>query len=82
MKKYQAELAIFDETGAIIGWDFDSIQDYIEAENAEEAIYQAKEYIRDCIVDNGGDPETEHTEVRVREVIDAAYGDYGEWIYE
>lgn len=76
MKKYEVELAIFNDSGAIEMWDCDSIPDYIEADSEIEAIDLAKAYIDD----QGGDSKNE--EFRAREVIDASYGDYGDYVYD
>lgn len=38
-------------------------------------------YLWDCMINNGHDPDKEDIIIRAREVIDASYGDYGEWVY-
>ena len=81
MKKFTVETAII-ENGTVVGWDADAIQDYVEAIDAEEAMDFARDYLRDCIINNGGDPDGEEITLRAREVIDTECGDYGEWIYE
>lgn len=81
MKKFTVETAII-ENGTVVGWDADAIQDYVEAINAEEAMDFARDYLRDCIISNGGNPDGEEITLRAREVIDTECGDYGEWIYE
>lgn len=67
MKQYEVELAIINQDGIIELWDADAIQDYITAESAEEALDLAKDYIRDCIINNGKDPDKEIIELRARE---------------
>lgn len=42
----------------------------------------ARDYLCDCIISNGGDPDEEEIVLRAREVIDDECGDFGEWIYE
>lgn len=81
MKKFTVETAII-ENGTVVGWDADAIQDYAEAIDAEEAMDFARDYLRDCIINNGGDPDEEEIVLRAREVIDTECGDYGEWVYE
>ena len=81
MKKFDVEIAI-TENEAITGWDSDAVQDYVEAIDAEEAMDFARDYLRNCMINNGFDPEEEEIVLRAREVIDAGCGDYGEWIYE
>lgn len=81
MKKFTVETAII-ENGTVVGWDADAIQDYVEAIDAEEAMDFARDYLRDCIISNGGDPDKEEIVLRTREVIDDECGDFGEWIYE
>ena len=76
MKKFDVEMA------TITGWDADAIQDYVEAIDAEEAMDLARDYLRDCIISNGGDPDEEEIVLRAREVINDECGDFGEWIYE
>ena len=67
MKKFEVELAII-ENGIITMWDADAVQDYIDAENAIEAMDLAKDYLRDCIINNGVDPDEQIIELRAREV--------------
>ena len=81
MKKFTVETAII-ENGTAVGWDADAIQDYVEAIDAEEAMDFARDYLRDCIISNGGDPDEEEIALRGREVINDECGDFGEWIYE
>ena len=81
MKKFTVETAII-ENGTVVGWDADAIQDYVEAIDAEEAMDFARDYLRDCIISNGGDPDEEEIVLRTREVINDECGDFGEWIYE
>ncbi len=80
MKKYQAEEAI-RKNGTIVGWDADAFQRDIEADTEGEAYEQAKQYIFDSIVSNGEDPDEADITVRVREIINAQYGEYGKWYY-
>ena len=82
MKKFTVEIAITDENGTITGWDSDAVQDYAEAIDAEEAMDFARDYLTECIINNGGDPNEISIILRAQEVIDAGCGDYGEWIYE
>ena len=82
MKSYAIEIAITDENGTITGWDSDAVQDYVEADSEIEAIELTKDYLHDCIIDNGGDPDEVPIILRAREVIDASCGDYGEWVYD
>ena len=81
MKKFTVETAII-ENGTVVGWDADAIQDYVEAIDAEEAMDFARDYLRDCIISNGGDPDEEEIVLRAREVINDECGDFGERIYE
>lgn len=81
MKKFTVETAII-ENGTVVGWDADAIRDYVEAIDAEEAMDFARDYLRDCIISNGGDPDDEEITLRAREVINDECGDFGEWIYE
>lgn len=80
MEKFEIEIAII-ENGTITSWDGDAVQDYVEADSEIEAIELAKDYLHDCIIDNGGDPDEVPIILRAREVIDASYSDYGEWVY-
>ena len=80
MKKFTVETPII-ENETVIGWDADAVLDYVEATDAEEAMDFAKDYLRDCIINNGGDPDEEEIVLRIREVIDTECGDYGEWVY-
>lgn len=82
MKNFTVEIAITDENGTITGWDSDAVQDYVEAIDAEEAMDFARDYLTECIINNGGDPNEISIILRAQEVIDAGCGDYGEWIYE
>jgi hypothetical protein len=78
MKKYTIEIAII-ENGTITGWDPDAVQETVNAESAAEAIELAKDYIRDCIRDNGLDPDKTEIILRAAEMI----GDErSEWIYD
>lgn len=81
MKKFTVEIAITDENGTITGWDSDAVQDYVEAIDAEEAMDFARDYIRECIINNGSEPDGNDIVLRAREVIDASCGDYGDWVY-
>ena len=49
MKKFNVEIRN-DITDV---WDGDAIEDVVEAETEEEAIELAKQYLKDCIIDNG-----------------------------
>ena len=49
MKKFNVE--IWNDINSV--WDGDSVEDYVEAETEEEAIELAKQYLKDCIIDNG-----------------------------
>ena len=81
-KNYTAEIAIIED-GIITGWDADAIQDYIEAESAAEAIEFAKDYLHNCIHDNGFDTD-EKIIVRVAEINYNECGglEFGEWVYD
>ena len=89
MKKYTVEIRT--ELNPEI-WDADAVSDYIEAENAAEAIELARDYLKDCIRDNNtlsldeAESECEKVDVdyafRAREVIDESFGEYGEWQLE
>ena len=81
MKKYDVEMAIINTEGSIENWDSDAIQDYVEAIDAEEAMDFAKDYITECIINDGCDPDEVPIILRAREVIDASCGDYGDWVY-
>ena len=89
MKKFTVEIktALNPEI-----WDADAVGDYIEAEDAAEAIEFARDYLKNCIIDNDVlsteevESECEKVDVnyafRVREVIDESFGEYGEWQLE
>ena len=53
MKEFKVEIKNELTNGL---WDSDSIADVIEAETAEEAIELAKDYLKEQIIDNDGDP--------------------------
>ena len=53
MKKYN--IAIMTPESII--WDCDAVPDYIEAESEEEAIEFAKDYLKECCIDNRCDPD-------------------------
>lgn len=78
MKKYIIEMAII-ENGTITGWDSDAVQETVNAETAAGAIELAKDYIRDCIRDNGLNPDETEIILRAAEMIG---GERGEWIYD
>lgn len=78
MTKYNIEMAII-ENGTITGWDPDAVQETVNAEAAAEAIELAKDYLRDCIRDNGLNPDETEIILRAAEIID---GERGEWIYD
>lgn len=80
MKKFEVEISII-ENGTITGWDTDAIQDYVEATDAEEAMSFARDYLRECMTNNGHFSDKEDSVLRAREVIDASCGDYSEWVY-
>lgn len=81
-KTYTAEIAII-ENGTITGWDADAIQDNIEAESAAEAIDFAKDYLRECISNNGFDPDEEVIIVRVAEIYyECGSLERREWVYD
>ena len=68
MKKYDVEMAIINSDGVIEMWDADAVPDYVEAESEIEAIEFARDYLCDCIINNGGDPDATIIELRAREV--------------
>lgn len=80
MKKFTVETAIIKK-GTVVGWDADAIQDYVEAIDAEEAMDFARDYLRDCIISNGGDPDEEEMVLRAREVIDDECGELYNEVY-
>lgn len=53
MKRYKIET----RTNRNECWDADSVQDYIEAESKEEAIELAKDYLKECCIQNDEEPE-------------------------
>lgn len=75
MKKFTVEINRI-ENGTLTEWDSDAIQDYIEAETAEEAIELAKDFIHNAIIDNGLNPDDYDYEYRAAEIID---GERGAW---
>lgn len=78
VKMYAVETAII-ENDTITGWDADAIQENIEAATAQEAMELAKDYITECIINNGNDPEEAEIILRAREITG---NDYGEWEYD
>lgn len=60
-------------------WDTDAIQDYVEANSAEEAMSLARDYIRDCIIENGENPDEHGFALRAAVITNF---EHGEWIYE
>lgn len=81
MTKYDVEIAIV-ENETITGWDAEAVQDHIEAVDAKDAMDHAKDYLTECMINNGFNPEKEEIILRTREVIDRSCGDYGEWVYD
>lgn len=77
-KKFDVEVA-FIQNGTIEEWDTDCVQDYIEALSAEEAISLARDYVCDCIIENGENPAEHDFVLRAAEFCN---GERGEWIYE
>lgn len=76
-KKYTVEVAFLKNYP--IEWDADAVQDYVEANSAEEAMSLARDYIRDCIIENGENPDEHGFALRAAVITDF---DHGEWIYE
>ena len=64
MKQFNVE--IFDEGAQI--WDGDAIPDYVEAEDADEAISLAIDYCNDCMITNGYTPNAETLRYRAIEI--------------
>ena len=63
MKQFKVE--IFNER---CGWDGDAIHDYVEAEDADEAISIAIDYCNDCMITNGYTPNAETLRYRAIEI--------------
>lgn len=57
MKKYNVEVM----TPELTTWDCDAVPDYVEAESEEEAIEYAKDYLRECCINNRCDPDVVDT---------------------
>lgn len=57
MKKYNIAI----QTPHMTIWDYDAIPDTIEAEDETEAIELAKEYLRECCINNRCDPDVVDT---------------------
>ena len=64
MKQFKVE--IFDEANQV--WDSGAIPDYVEAEDADEAISLAIDYCNDCMITNGYAPNAETLCYRVIEI--------------
>ena len=62
MKRFKVE--IFNEGY----WDGDAIPDYVEAEDADEAISLAIDYCNDCMITNGYTPNAETLRYRTIEI--------------
>lgn len=76
-KKYTVEVAFLKNSP--IEWDADAVQDYVEANSAEEAMSLARDYIRDCIIENSENPDEHEFVLRTAEMFN---GEHGEWVYE
>ena len=63
MKRFKVE--IFNVR---CGWDGDAIPDYVEAEDADEAISLAIDYCNDCMITNGYTPNAETLRYRAIEI--------------
>lgn len=55
MKKYNVSI----QTPEMLYWEWndDAVEDYVEAESEDEAIEFAKDYLRECCIDNRCDPD-------------------------
>lgn len=63
MKRFKVE--IFNEGGY---WDGGAIPDYVEAEDADEAISLSIDYYNDCMITNGYTPNAETLHYRAIEI--------------
>lgn len=64
MAIYKVE--VFDEKSGF--WDGGAIPDYVEAEDADEAISLAIDYCNDCMITNGYTPNAETLRYRAIEI--------------
>ena len=69
----------FIENGTTEEWDADVVQENVEAVSAEEAMSIARDYVHNCIVENGENPDAHDFVLRAAEFRDGAHGG---WIYE